>query len=141
MSDDAERNAVRTLNRMVGLDLIVSGLSGDAAQALFDRLNARLGSSRAKHDHPLRPVCWACGSGHASRASAYQHTATCHAVLSHALAAVDYEDDWNALRNGDPTHREYYGAILERGRAAGADMKALRRDPDAIERWTGDEPP
>ena len=136
MSDEGERAAVRWVNRGHNLDLFVDSLTPDVAQAVFDRLAKRIGGDGAQHDHPPRPACWACGS------PAYRHHEdTCHAMLSVALAAIDYEDRRDRHVAGDPTNRQYYGMILERGRAAGADMKALRRDPNAIERWTQWEPP
>lgn len=135
MSDADERAAVRWVNRGHSLDLFVDSLNADVAQALYDRLAKRIGGDGACHDHPPVPACWACGSPRRR-----YHEDTCHALLSVALGAVDLEDR-RGRGPGEPTNREYYGALLERGRAAGADMKALRRDPDAIERWTGTEPP
>lgn len=138
MRDDPFGAVMRLLRMPHELMRFVSMLDNDTAHAMFTQLQERIDVGRQVHNHPPRPVCWACGYG----GGTVMHEPTCHALVATALHFVNVEDDeWTARREGRPTNRQRFGAVLEEARRAGVDLGKIRANAHALQEWTRRDPP
>jgi hypothetical protein len=146
VSDREIRDALRWLNRGVGIVEFVEGATPDLRDRLYELLLEYRLAGSLEHDYPHRMGCWACGSTDgrgriAARRNGVSHRPDCAALLAAALARVNDEEDDEQYELDGETPREYWGWILDQARERGVNLKAIRHDRDAIERWTRRDPP